>query len=212
MSKPYIKTGDKFSLLTVLSRSDCKNKKNALWLCLCDCGKHTITSTCHLKSRHTQSCGCKKHIKKKRIYVNNKKCSFCGEIKLRSEFQFIKERTDGLSSHCKHCKNVKYKQRNKGKINAQHANRKKFVKRATPFWVDKKAIENIYQESICISLTTGISHHVDHIIPIQGKNVSGLHVPYNLQILTAKENCSKQNRLLGLGGLRSWEKKGGVAR
>jgi hypothetical protein len=41
---------------------------------------------------------------------------------------------------------------------------------------------------------TGIEWHVDHIIPLQGKNVSGLHTPYNLQVIPASWNTAKGNK------------------
>lgn len=67
---------------------------------------------------------------------------------------------------------------------------------AMPKWVDRKAIAEIYKKARDISKSTGIMHHVDHIIPLQGELMSGLHVHWNLQILTASENTAKGNRVV----------------
>lgn len=54
-------------------------------------------------------------------------------------------------------------------------------------------IQEIYSLCSCRTQVTGIPHEVDHIIPLQGKNVSGLHVPSNLRIITRIENRRKRN-------------------
>ena len=46
------------------------------------------------------------------------------------------------------------------------------------------------------SARTGVRHEVDHIIPIAGKNVCGLHVPWNLAVVTMAENRAKSNRVV----------------
>ena len=66
----------------------------------------------------------------------------------------------------------------------------------TPDWLTKEhhdQIVNVYAERDRIIQDTGIEHHVDHIVPLQGENISGLHVPWNLQVLTATENLKKSN-------------------
>ena len=71
--------------------------------------------------------------------------------------------------------------------------RRDHVDRATPAWADHDSIVEIYRRAAELKKTDGIERHVDHIVPIRGRNVCGLHVPANLQILTAAENRRKFN-------------------
>lgn len=77
------------------------------------------------------------------------------------------------------------------------AARKAKLKNAMPKWLTKSDLLHIkckYQLAAMLSKNTGEEWHVDHIIPINGKIVSGLHVPNNLRVITAKENHFKQNK------------------
>jgi 5-methylcytosine-specific restriction endonuclease McrA len=72
----------------------------------------------------------------------------------------------------------------------------KRVKQATPGWANPYLIEDVYIKAKQLTIKTGIPHEVDHIIPIAGKKVCGLHVETNLQILTKKENAKKLNKFI----------------
>lgn len=78
---------------------------------------------------------------------------------------------------------------NPGKAKLQRVRRRLREKLAEPKWVDKQALCKIYE--MC-----PLGFHVDHIVPLHGKTVCGLHVPWNLQYLTAQENKKKWNLLL----------------
>ena len=89
-----------------------------------------------------------------------------------------------------------WKIKNKAKIYATTSIRRANLLKATPKWVDKNALKDIESFYICsqmFSMYTGQKYHVDHIIPLRGKKVSGLHVPNNLQVIPAKENLAKGN-------------------
>lgn len=77
---------------------------------------------------------------------------------------------------------------------AKTAKRNAEVDRATSKWADLDKIKSIYRLAEKITKATGMQHHVDHIVPLHGKTVSGLHNEFNLQILTATENLKKHNK------------------
>lgn len=83
---------------------------------------------------------------------------------------------------------------NRALVAAKGARRHAAKRQATPVWADQDAILEFYKESERLTRETGIKHEVDHIYPLQGKDVCGLHVEHNLQVLTKVENISKLNR------------------
>jgi 5-methylcytosine-specific restriction endonuclease McrA len=83
-----------------------------------------------------------------------------------------------------------YRQDNPEIVAAALLRRKRRVERATPPWADNSVIRQIYMDARASGMD------VDHVIPIKGKLVSGLHVETNLQLLTPGENKRKNNKFL----------------
>lgn len=92
--------------------------------------------------------------------------------------------------------NSKYPERRTAACNKRRAQKMK----ATPRWLTEKhwdIIKQIYAKSREYQLATNILCNVDHIIPLKHKDVCGLHVPWNLQILTKLDNNKKKNNFNG---------------
>jgi hypothetical protein len=97
----------------------------------------------------------------------------------------------------KKAKNYKrWQQNNKAKVNHRNSIRRAAEKSATPSWANLEEIAYKYRLAQYFDWISGgfVKHHVDHIIPLRGKDVCGLHVENNLQILIDKDNLQKANK------------------
>lgn len=92
--------------------------------------------------------------------------------------------------------NRRHYRKNKGYYRAKVAKREAAKMQRTPSWLTEEDLYRIqlkYNTAQYMTQLTGEQYHVDHIVPLQGAEVSGLHVPSNLRVITAKENLSKNN-------------------
>jgi len=90
-----------------------------------------------------------------------------------------------------------WRRANHGKVLADRAYRKARKRQATPSWLTQEhrtEMAAFYVRAAELAEQTGEAWHVDHIVPLCGANVCGLHVPWNLQVLPARENILKSNR------------------
>lgn len=85
----------------------------------------------------------------------------------------------------------------KARMLAHARNRAAAKKNRIPPWADLDAINAVYAAAKQMERETGQPHHVDHIYPLQGRYVSGLHVAQNLRVITAQENLRKHNKMPG---------------
>lgn len=90
----------------------------------------------------------------------------------------------------------KFKEMYRPRVLANVRKRQAAQLQRTPKWLTDNDIwimQEAYELANLRKKTFGFDWHVDHIIPLRGKLVSGLHTPYNLQVIPAKENLSKFN-------------------
>ena len=134
------------------------------------------------------------------MILSVKQCTKCQQTRNHNEFNKDKYQKDGLKIYCKACDraySANWSKNNRAKANAKRTRRrvaklnrmlkwgKLHLKPEIDIWYKRAQLATIFMEEL---------YEVDHIEPLQGKNVSGLHVPWNLTLLTKKENASKGNR------------------
>jgi hypothetical protein len=94
-------------------------------------------------------------------------------------------------------KQKEYRTKNRAKRTALENKRRAAKLQRTPKWLTKQhflQMDLFYEAANSLTKELGIRFEVDHIVPLLGKNSSGLHVPWNLQVITKAENMSKGNR------------------
>lgn len=131
-----------------------------------------------------------------------KKCTGCSELLPINSYSKNTEAPDGYSYYCKDCRSIMRKKfasnnpeyskqdyiNNKSEYIARAIKYKTRRELATPPWADLNIIAKIYE---CAE-----DCHVDHVIPLQGELVCGLHVENNLQYLSVEENLRKSNKFV----------------
>ena len=132
--------------------------------------------------RVTSNTGSKPHVHILSI-AQLKHCARCDEVKSFENFRKNSSQRLGINAYCKICHQETTSSTQAGRQSEYKANK---LLRTVP-WAELEDIKHFYNR--CPA-----GYHVDHIIPLNGELVSGLHVLNNLQYLPAKENCAKSNK------------------
>jgi len=164
-------------------------------------GKHP--DECRLIRRTAEEIRALRLAGKKDYYLRNKeKCVAWARqsvLRRREEVAAYQLEWRAANKERKAANDKLWRQKNAGRVNWYSGNRKRAEKRAAPPWLtgDQWAeIQSFYERAANLTILNGVQYEVDHIEPIQGKHSCGLHVPWNLQVITRSENRSKSNRIV----------------
>ena len=111
----------------------------------------------------------------------------------------VKARADTRPTEEKRRHRAKYTKNNPEQHKIKCNARRRRHREATPAWLTKQQREDIkqlYVQAQKISKLTGVRYEVDHIIPLTNDSVCGLHVPWNLQVISKTENLKKANKIV----------------
>lgn len=168
----------------------------------CKGGINTICILCdRLQKREFYACN-KSIVETRNLkWVSNNKewIKEYQKIYYRQNFDIIKRRTtmwvkDNLEKVKARVKN--YRIQNQYKFNQLSRARTAMKLKATVSWANKFYMNEIYHLAQLRTKLTGIKWHVDHIVPLKGKNVCGLHVENNLRVILAVDNLRKYNNYM----------------
>ena len=179
--------------------------------CKCDMEKLASENFLWVKTRWHSWCNDCRKFEKKQWYLKNQESeklrgkeynkTYYPQNKARITARTIQWQKENKEKYA--IKSRRHYENNKEKAFANSAKYRASRRNACPSWLDKtmkEQIEQMYANARKISQDTGVAHEVDHIVPLVNSAVCGLHVPWNLQILTQFENRSKRNNLENING------------
>ena len=171
----------------------CGVEKDVTMFCKDRTKKDGLETACKLCRNEAKKLYRKKNTKQNENFEfpeGVKTCTKCGVEKPYTDFHIHRKEKSGVQACCKSCKYESFKQYHQQKPHMSRAKtqRRRAAKlKATPPWLtpwQKEMIKIMFE-------TCPDGYHVDHIIPLKGKEISGWNVPWNLQHLPASENISK---------------------
>jgi len=128
-------------------------------------------------------------------------CKECTKSQLKTYYKKNTEKWTEYnikkSSEYRKCITKLWQQRNKSKCAFYTSQRRALLLKATPSWLSEEHLNLIlieYDLAAWCTKVTQQKYEVDHIVPLQGKTVCGLHVPWNLQVLPKIDNIKKSNK------------------